>query len=193
MVTCLKYTHYDGVIKWKHFPCYWPFVRGIHRSPVDSLRKGQWRAALKLSLICAWTNGWANIRDADDFRYHRDHYDVAVKLKIFHCLPMAAGRDGICSLASVKTALVFETLQDVLLTHFPPSAVNMRQWNGSALVQIMARHQAITRTNADLLSIGPLGTNFSEIRIKLQSVSFMKWINVVSETMSILFRTFELK
>ena len=22
--------------KWKHFPCYWPFVRGIHRSPVDS-------------------------------------------------------------------------------------------------------------------------------------------------------------
>ena len=23
--------HYD-VIKWRHFPCYWPFVRGIHRS-----------------------------------------------------------------------------------------------------------------------------------------------------------------
>ena len=23
----------DDVIKWKHFPCYWPFVRGIHRSP----------------------------------------------------------------------------------------------------------------------------------------------------------------
>ena len=26
-------TH-DDVIKWKHFPRYWPFVRGIHRSPV---------------------------------------------------------------------------------------------------------------------------------------------------------------
>ena len=26
----------DDVIKWKHFPCYWPFVRGIHRSPVNS-------------------------------------------------------------------------------------------------------------------------------------------------------------
>ena len=25
---------HDDVIKWKHFPCYWPFVRGIHRSPV---------------------------------------------------------------------------------------------------------------------------------------------------------------
>ena len=27
--------HYD-VIKWKHFPFYWPFVRGIHRWPVNS-------------------------------------------------------------------------------------------------------------------------------------------------------------
>ena len=23
---------HDEVIKWKHFPCYWPFLRGIHRS-----------------------------------------------------------------------------------------------------------------------------------------------------------------
>ena len=29
-------TGHDDVIKWKHFPCYWPFVRGIHRSPVNS-------------------------------------------------------------------------------------------------------------------------------------------------------------
>ena len=27
---------HDSVIKWKHFPRYWPFVRGIHRSRVDS-------------------------------------------------------------------------------------------------------------------------------------------------------------
>ena len=26
-------TIHDDVIKWKHFPRYWPFVRGIHRSP----------------------------------------------------------------------------------------------------------------------------------------------------------------
>ena len=25
---------HDDVIKWRHFPRYWPFVRGIHRSPV---------------------------------------------------------------------------------------------------------------------------------------------------------------
>ena len=34
---------HDDVIKWKHFPRYWPFVRGIHRSPVNSPHKGQWR------------------------------------------------------------------------------------------------------------------------------------------------------
>ena len=48
----------DDVIKWKHFPHYWPFVRGIHRSSVNSPQKGQWRGALMLSLICAWINGW---------------------------------------------------------------------------------------------------------------------------------------
>ena len=36
------------------------------------------------------------------------------------------------------------------------------------------RHQAITRTNADLLSIGPLGTNFSENLIKVLTFSFKK-------------------
>ena len=47
------HTH-DDVIKWKHLPCYWSFVRGIHRSPVNSPHKGQWRGALMFSLICAW-------------------------------------------------------------------------------------------------------------------------------------------
>ena len=36
------------------------------------------------------------------------------------------------------------------------------------------RHQAITWTNADLLIIGSLGTNCSEIGIKIQKFSFMK-------------------
>ena len=45
---------HDNVIKCKHFPRYWPFVRGIHRYPVNSLHKGQWRGALMFSLICAW-------------------------------------------------------------------------------------------------------------------------------------------
>ena len=31
--------YHDDVIKWKHFPRYWFFVRGIHRSPVNSPEK----------------------------------------------------------------------------------------------------------------------------------------------------------
>ena len=46
--------NHDDVIKWKHFPCYWPFVWGIHRSPGNSPHKGQWRGALMFSLICVW-------------------------------------------------------------------------------------------------------------------------------------------
>ena len=48
-----KKTKHDDIIKWKHFPHYWPFVRGIHRSPVNSPHKGQWHGALMFSLICA--------------------------------------------------------------------------------------------------------------------------------------------
>ena len=71
-------THHDDVIKWEHFQRNWPFVRGIHRSPVNSPHKGQWRGALMFSLICAWTNGCTNIRDAGDLRRHGAHYDVTV-------------------------------------------------------------------------------------------------------------------
>ena len=46
--------YHDDVIKWKHFPRNWPLVRGIHRSPVNSPHKGQWRGALMFSLICSW-------------------------------------------------------------------------------------------------------------------------------------------
>ena len=42
---------HDDVIKWKILPRYWPFVRGIHRSPVESPHKVQWRGALIFSLI----------------------------------------------------------------------------------------------------------------------------------------------
>ena len=69
--------HYD-VIKWKHFPRYWPFVRGIHRSPVNSPHEGQRRGALMFSLICVWINGWVNNREAGDLRRYRAHYDVTV-------------------------------------------------------------------------------------------------------------------
>ena len=69
---------HDDVIKWKYFPRYWPFVRGIHRSPVNSPHKGQWRGALMFSLICTRINSWVNNREAGDLKRNRAHYDVTV-------------------------------------------------------------------------------------------------------------------
>ena len=97
---------HDDVIKWKHIPRYWPFVRGIDHSPVNSPHKDQWREALVFSLIC--------------------------------------------KLSQQSWDWWFET----------PSCSLWRR--------------AITWTDAELLSIGPLETNFSKIRIKIRKFSFMK-------------------
>ena len=70
--------NHDDAIKWKQFPRHWPFVRGIHRSGVNSPLKGQWRGALMYSLICAGINDWVNNHEAGDLRRHRPHYDVTV-------------------------------------------------------------------------------------------------------------------
>ena len=69
--------HYD-VIKWKHFPRNWSFVRGIHRSPVNSPHTGQWRGVSMFSVIYAWINGWVNRGGAGDLRCYRAHYDDIV-------------------------------------------------------------------------------------------------------------------
>ena len=45
---------------------------------------------------------------------------------------------------------------------------------GSANVSSPELCQAIIKTNADLLSIGPLGTNYSEILIGIQAFSVKK-------------------
>ena len=78
--------HVD-VIKLKHYPRYWPYVRGIHRSPVNSPHKGHWRGALMFLWFAPWINGWVNNREAGDLRRHRAHYDVIVicSINVVHC------------------------------------------------------------------------------------------------------------
>ena len=73
---------HDDVIKWKHFPRYRPFVRGIHRSPVNSPHKGQWRGPVMFTLICVWINDWVNNREAGDLRRYRAHYDVTLMASV---------------------------------------------------------------------------------------------------------------
>ena len=69
--------HVD-VIKWKHFLRYWPFVRGIHRRPVNSPHTGQW--CWCFFYMCTWINAWVNNGGVGDLRRHRVHYDVTVML-----------------------------------------------------------------------------------------------------------------
>ena len=79
-----SFSSYDDVIKWKLFSAYWPFVRGIHRSQVNSAHKGKWRGALMFSMISVWINSRVNNREAGDLRRHRLPYDVIVTIfKVF--------------------------------------------------------------------------------------------------------------
>ena len=55
---------------------------------VNSPHNGQWRRALKLSLIRAWINGWVNDGEAGDMRRHRAHYDVIVMYFLISCAKM---------------------------------------------------------------------------------------------------------
>ena len=99
---------HDDVIKWKHFPRHWPFVRGIHRSPVNSPHKGQWRGALMFYLICAWTNSWANNREAGDLGRHRAHYDVIVMFSLgYDCCQVTIGSNN--SLKQNRRKSIFQT------------------------------------------------------------------------------------
>ena len=98
-----RHVMHGDVIKWKHFPPYWPFVRGIHRGPVNSPHKGQWRGALMFHLICVWINGWGNNREAGDLIRSRAHYDVIV-MKCMHAV-IHWGR--------YKMAAIFHTFPDV--------------------------------------------------------------------------------
>ena len=84
---CLRYVHAlvynDNVIKWKDFPRYWPFMREIHQSPVNSLHKGQWRGALMFFFICGWINGWVNSRVNGDLGPVNSPHKWPVTRKMF--------------------------------------------------------------------------------------------------------------
>ena len=77
----------------------------------------------------------------------------------------------------------------VVLNHLPlvPHIYSSVNWaiigSGNGLSPV--RHQAITWTNAGLLSIGLLGTSFSEIWIQILSFSFKKMhLKMLSATMA---------
>ena len=128
---CWKTWKHDDVIKWKHFPRYWPFVRGIHRSPVNSPHKSQWRGALMFTLICARINGWVNNREAGDLRRYRAHYDVIVMelyFMIFHAVDSVQMLSSTCyiyweHIGALCLSNMFY-LRNYLITHYALTRYN---------------------------------------------------------------------
>ena len=114
------YKHHVGVSKWKQFPRYWPFVRGIRRSPVNSPHTGQWRGALMFSLICAWMGEWVNNREAGDLRLNCAHHDVTIMIpRIWSKLDQNKG----CNIGSELHQCIngFEISQKLALNDIWPS------------------------------------------------------------------------
>ena len=114
--------------------------------------------------ISSWGQANHSMRDTDLWQDHGQWLSAIYCNR--HYALIICGLDGCAS----------ETNQ--CLTHLPlvPHIKASVNWvsigSGNGLMPV--QHQAIIWTNADLLLIGSLGTNFSEILMKIQNFSFMK-------------------
>ena len=81
---------HDDVIKWKHFPRYWPWDFTGHW--LISRTKASDAELWCFLWSAPWINGWVNNREAGDLRRHRAHYDVIVMFafprNISHLVPL---------------------------------------------------------------------------------------------------------
>ena len=77
-VTFLQITH-DDVIKWRHFPRYWPFVRGIHRSPVNSPHRPVTRS-FDVFFDLQWWGWWIETPSCPLWRHCNVTEDLSSKL-----------------------------------------------------------------------------------------------------------------
>ena len=111
-------------------------------------------------------------------------------LPLVPILVAGRGRLSICLTTEQVCVQINADCGYMYLTHHPWCGIYVSMnWVSIGLGNglLPARHQAITWTNADLLSIGHLGTNFSEIRIKMhdflyppkRSLGVVYWIHPV--------------
>ena len=139
---------------------HWPFVRGIHRSPVDSPHKGQWRGTLMFFFALRLNKRLS--------KQSKRRWFEAPSCPLWrHCNE----KHGYwCPVFSVRQR------SEVVLTHWDRVThicVSNLTIIGSDNGLSPCRRQAIIWTNAGLL-IGPLGTNFNEILIEIHTFSFKK-------------------
>ena len=121
---------------------------------MNSPHKCQWDRALMFSFICAWTNGRVNNQDTSDLRCHCTHYEVtAMKyLNSWSCIFLLSTHwGGVTHICVSKLTII-----------------------GSDNSLSPGRRQAIIWTNAGILFIGTLGTNFNVISSKIHTFSFKK-------------------
>ena len=117
--SCVEPTReYDDVIKWEHFPRYWPFGWGIHRWLVNSAHKGQWRGALRFSLIWAWING-------GDKQWWGWWFETSSRPLWRHCNEMF-------NLTPIALNFSLENIDDVVMS------TNPKNWN-SAVFEFLPR------------------------------------------------------
>ena len=72
---------HKGPVRREKFLCHNAIRNFYPHSSLPALPRHTWwrhQMALMFSLICAWTHGWVNTREAGDLRHHRAHYDVTV-------------------------------------------------------------------------------------------------------------------
>ena len=111
--------------------------------------------------------GWVNNREAGDLGHNRAHYDVIVMdIQYMRYMYIYTLPEEQLWVIIHGWLVIFRGWLSLALRSSSPSAVYMREWTGSALVQVMApvRRQTITWTNADLLSVGPLGTKSEKFK-----------------------------
>ena len=100
---CFSKVH-DDVIKWKHFPRYWPFVRGIHRSPVNSPHKGPvtrsfdvfFELRLNKQLNKQSWGWWFEMRSRSLWRHRKGHWlssYTTLTTGKYKCLPLGLYTD----------------------------------------------------------------------------------------------------
>ena len=178
--TVLEQINHDDVFKWKHFPLYWPFVRGIHRLPVNSPQRGQWCGALMFSVIYAWINGCVDNCEVGDLRRHRAHYDVIAMLYTWCYKTWFGYHRNTERCTCFCNAIVYMRSTRIKFAYNCDVDIYMNSFDAF-------RHQAITRTNADSLLIRPLRNKWNFSLHSYLSIDKRIYKNVVCRMVAILF------
>ena len=135
-------------MKWNRFP----------RASVDTLTEGQWYETLMSSLVLAWTNCWKNKRVAGDLVCHKRMMGRAPILCCLH-------RDYSFTINISRHSRVRGRSRHI--------CVSKLIIIGSDNSLSPDRRQAMIWTNAGMLLIGPKGTHFNAILIKIH-ISLLK-------------------